>query len=80
MHTHDMTDERLQKQNYLNNLTNLEQVVEANLTPGSDTGLAGTAEDNQSANTSCSAQMLLMGDSCYAPSCSCGVETAKAPL
>lgn len=24
--------------------------------------------------------MLLMGDSCYAPSCSCGAETAKAPL
>lgn len=60
--------------------TNQERGTGANLTLGSDTGLAGTAEDNQSANTSCSAQMLLTGDSCYAPSCSCGAETAKAPL
>lgn len=80
MHTHDMTDVRPQQQNYLNNLTNLEQGTEANLTLGSDAGLAGTAENNQSANTSCSAQMLLTGDSCYAQSCSCGAETAQAPL
>lgn len=79
MYTHDVTDERPQKQNYLNNLTNLERGTEANLTLGSDTGLPGTAEYNQSANPSCSAQMLLIGDSCYAPSCLCGAETATAP-
>lgn len=80
MHTHDTSDERPQHQNYLNNLTNLEQGTVANLTLGSDAGLAGTAEDDQSANASCSAQMLLTGDSCYAPSCSYGAETARAPL